>query len=117
MRDWKRYVRARLSLASVGDDRQERIVQELAGQIEEFYLEALAEGASEEESLHQAESRIGDWDSLSADIGRAEQPAMFRRAGQRILRFEGGRHSQGRVGRSWLNSGKTGVNTLLQSII
>jgi predicted permease len=88
MPDWIRYVREHLRLAGVKSDRKEKIIRELAGQMEEMYLEALDAESSEDEALRQAERQIGDWELLSAELGRAERPTQTDAAGQRIERFE-----------------------------
>jgi predicted permease len=46
----------------------ESIIEELAGQLEDLYLEALERGASEEEAVAYAREGMGDWESLADDI-------------------------------------------------
>ena len=55
MRDWKRYVREHLPLAEMRGHPQGEIVEEIAGQMEEAYREALAAGATEEQANAAAE--------------------------------------------------------------
>ena len=50
MRDWTAYVRAHLKLPALTPEREAHIVRELAAQLEDFYREALARGASEAEA-------------------------------------------------------------------
>ncbi len=88
MHDWNRYVCEHLRLADMKDDRKEKIIRELACQMEELYLEALAAASSEDEALRQAERQIGDWEPLSVELSRAERPTQTAAAGQRIRRFE-----------------------------
>ena len=88
MPDWIRYVREHLRLADMRDDRKEKIIRELAGQMEEMYLEARVAQLSEEEALRQAERQIGDWELLSVELGRAERPTQADAAGRKIQQFE-----------------------------
>ncbi len=81
-------MRERLRLADMKDDRKEKIIRELACQMEEVYLETLASESSEDGALRQAERQIGDWELLSVELGRAERPTQTAAAGQRIQRFE-----------------------------
>ena len=74
MRDWKRYVRSRLRLPELKGQRRERIVEELALQIDDLYREALRGGASEEEAARDALEQVGDWEELTARIAEAERP-------------------------------------------
>ena len=49
MRNWKRLVRRRLRLPELKGLRSERIVEEIAGQLEDIYDEARRHGASRAE--------------------------------------------------------------------
>jgi predicted permease len=88
MHNWDQYVREHLRLGNMKDGRWEKIIRELACQMEEFYQEARAAESSESEALRQAEHRIGDWELLSAELGRAERPTRTAAAGRWIRRFE-----------------------------
>jgi len=46
MRDWTSFVRSHLNLAGLRPERESRIIRELATQLEDFYREALAGGAT-----------------------------------------------------------------------
>jgi putative ABC transport system permease protein len=70
MRDWKRYVRERLPLPETKGASDESVVEELAGELEDLYLEALERGASEGEAEAYALEGIGDWDSLAEEVVR-----------------------------------------------
>ncbi len=70
MRDWKRYVRERLPLPETKGASDESVIEELAGELEDLYLEALERGASEDEAEAYALEGMGDWDSLAAEIVR-----------------------------------------------
>lgn len=71
MRDWKRYVRERLPLPETKGASDESVVEELAGQFEDLYLEALERGASEDEAEAYAIEQKGDCGSLAEEIVRA----------------------------------------------
>ena len=74
MRDWKAFVRDRLRLPGVSPERESRIIRELAAQLEDFYREARAGGASEAEADAHACRQIGDWAGLARDLSTAERP-------------------------------------------
>lgn len=65
MRDWKRYVRENLALPALKDGSEEAIVEELAGQLEDLYREAIGRGASEQDAEAYACEHIGDWGSVT----------------------------------------------------
>jgi len=62
--------------------REARIIRELAAQLEDFYREALARGASESEADAHACAQIHDWRQLALDVATADranrQPRMER---------------------------------------
>jgi putative ABC transport system permease protein len=65
MRDWKQYVRSSLSLPDMRDGSGEAIIEELAGQLEDLYHEAIERGASEQEAEAYARDHMGDWESVT----------------------------------------------------
>jgi putative ABC transport system permease protein len=71
VRNWRAFVCARLSLSDLTPQREERIVRELAAQLEDFYREALARGATEQEADAFACAQIENWDALAAELRRA----------------------------------------------
>jgi len=73
MRDWSRYVREHLPLPDMKGERDERIIAELGAQLEEFYLEALGRGASEQEADAYVREQVTDWEGLAADILRSDR--------------------------------------------
>src|SRR5438128_6852506 len=73
MTDWKAFVRARLMLPGLTPERESRIVRELAAQLDDFYREALARGASEADAEASARSQIRDWDRLAQDLWVADR--------------------------------------------
>jgi putative ABC transport system permease protein len=73
MRDWKTFVRSRLNLPDLTPERESRIVRELAAQLEDFYREAMARGASAAEADAHACAQISDWRRMADDLLRADQ--------------------------------------------
>ncbi len=96
MRDWSRYVREHLKLAEMRGHPQGEIVEEIAGQMEEIYREAVAGGATEERADAIARDHIDDWDALAEQIRvarRRQAPSHVDRrfeAAQGSLRGKGG---------------------------
>jgi putative ABC transport system permease protein len=72
MRDWTAFVRSRLSLPSLPPEREARIIRELAAQLEDFYRDARAHGASETDADAHACAQIGDWAHLAREVARAD---------------------------------------------
>jgi len=68
MRDWKKYVKEQLSLPEMKGGSDEYIVEEIAGQLEDLYLEAVGRGASPEEAEAYALDSLGDWRALARDL-------------------------------------------------
>ena len=74
MPDWKRLVRRHLKLPPLHGQRAERIVEEIAGQLDDLYQEALREGAAPRKAVRAAFAQIENWDELSARVIEAEGP-------------------------------------------
>ena len=74
MRDWRAYVRAQLSLPELAPEREDRIVREVAVQLEDFFREALARGASEPEADAFARAQITDWTRMAHSLRQANRP-------------------------------------------
>ncbi len=74
MRNWEEYVRQHLRLPDLAPEREARIVRELAGQLEDFYREALARGLNEAEADHHARSQIRDWTVFASRVREADRP-------------------------------------------
>ena len=70
MHDWTEYVRRHLPSGRLKSEREDEIVADLAQQLEEFYRDALAGGASEREAREHACRQVPDWESLARDIFR-----------------------------------------------
>ncbi len=74
MRDWEAYVRSRLPLAFDVSPRADRIVRELAAQLQDFYRDALDRGLGPEEADAHARAQVSDWERLASDVRRADRP-------------------------------------------
>jgi putative ABC transport system permease protein len=74
MRDWDAFVRGQLKLPGLRPEREARIVRELAAQLEDFYREAIARGATEAEADAHAGRQIHDWERLTQDVWLADRP-------------------------------------------
>jgi predicted permease len=74
MPDWKCLVRVHLKLPPLRNQRAERILEEIAGQLEDLYQEARRQGASSPAAERAAFAQIENWDELSARITEAEGP-------------------------------------------
>jgi putative ABC transport system permease protein len=99
MRDWEAYVRERLSALSLDPSTRSQVVEDLAAMMRACQEEALAEGASEEESARRAEIEVPDWQKLAAEIRRIE------RAGQSSWHRAVVRRPIGHIGRFSMLSG------------
>jgi len=76
MRDWQAFVRAHLSLADLTPEREARIVREIAAQLEDFYRDAIARGATDADADHYARKQLTDWTKMAADVRRADRPHL-----------------------------------------
>jgi putative ABC transport system permease protein len=73
MRDWEAYVRARLSVPGLTQEREARIVREIAAQLEDFYRDAVARGLSDAEADRIACGQVGDWPDMARVLSRIDQ--------------------------------------------
>ena len=71
MPDWRAIARKRLGPLALEAKRQEEIVIELAGHLEDLYSDALRQGRSHTEALQSAFSAASDWDTLRREIESA----------------------------------------------
>jgi len=74
MRDWQGFVRARLRVPDLAPEREARIIREVASQLEDFYRDEIARGATEQEADAHAGRQIVDWTRLARDVQRADWP-------------------------------------------
>ncbi len=72
MRDWDLYVRTHLRLRNLTRERESRIVQELASQLEDFHREALARGMTEPDADAFARAQVTDWTSFASTLGELD---------------------------------------------
>lgn len=79
MRDFKRFVHEHLSTLALPRERERKIVEELAAQIEESYDSFVARGLSDEEAWNEVQRQIPDWKTLGDELLEAE-PVIVRLA-------------------------------------
>jgi putative ABC transport system permease protein len=73
VRDWTAFVRAHLSVPQLTAEREARVIRELAAQLEDFYRDALARGATEAEADAVARAQVGDWTRMARDVSHADR--------------------------------------------
>jgi len=73
VRDWHAFVRERFRLPGLSPEREARVVRELAAQLEDFYREALAGGATETAADGHACRQIEDWERMAQDVWLADR--------------------------------------------
>ena len=74
MRDWEAFVRSRLRLPGLTPIREDRIVKELAAQLQDSHQDAVARGATDAEADAHAARQVADWDQLTRDVWLADRP-------------------------------------------
>jgi putative ABC transport system permease protein len=79
MPDWNAYVRERLRLSGIRPQSEQEVIEDLAGQLEEAYREAIARGLSAVDAEAAASAHVTDWATL------ARQVAESRRLGSSAL--------------------------------
>jgi len=72
MPDWKALIRENLPLPPMKQWREEKIFEELAGQLEDLYRDARRRGLDDAEATRHALEHIGDWERFASDITGAE---------------------------------------------
>ncbi|HEY7473485.1 MAG TPA: ABC transporter permease, partial [Vicinamibacterales bacterium] len=75
MPDWIAYVRARLRLHNVRPQEEQDFVEDLAGQLEEAYRDAIARGLPASDAEAAAQDHIRDWPTLAREIARSRRLA------------------------------------------
>jgi hypothetical protein len=73
MRDWQALVAERLGALEGGEARREEVVRELAGHLEDFYLEKCARGFSQAAAMELALAQVSDWRGLTRKIRLAKR--------------------------------------------
>ncbi len=76
MPDFKRLVREHLPLPPMKRRREEKIIEELAGQLADLYRAARARGLDDEQALADALGQIPDWEAFASDIASAQRPNL-----------------------------------------
>ncbi len=91
MRDWHAFVRSQLRLPGLTPERESRVVRELAAQLEDFYREAMAGGATDADADAHACRQIHDWERMAQDVWLADRrharPAYERTIEPRLERL------------------------------
>jgi hypothetical protein len=77
MPDWREIVRDRLTPLRVGEKRQEDIVAELAGHLDDLYEDLVRQGRSEVEAVRFASSSVADWAELRREIQLAANEGVI----------------------------------------
>ena len=73
MRDWTAFVRERLSLTELEAEREERIVREVATQLEDLFRDAVARGATEKEAEELTVGHVRDWAHFASEVRQADR--------------------------------------------
>ena len=68
MRDFKAYVRSRLAPSGLSTNEEIKIVDELAGQLEELHQSLVDSGRPEDEAWARVQREIPDWEKLRRDL-------------------------------------------------
>ncbi len=95
MPDFKRIVRQHLPLPAMKRWREEKIIEELALQLEDLFREAVARGVPEEEALARTLAEIEDWETFASAIVGAETRSRYPRS---QAWFDGAEHALRRRG-------------------
>ena len=73
MPDWIRLVKQRLDSLGLAPAREDEILVELAGHLDDVYTGLIERGVPAEEAVHLALTEVPDWAGLRGQIYRAEQ--------------------------------------------
>lgn len=73
MPDWEALVSRRLGALKGDEGLRAEVVQELAGHLEDFYLEKCARSLSESAAMEQALAQVADWRKLTQKIRMAKR--------------------------------------------
>jgi predicted permease len=68
MRDFRAYVRSRLAPSGLSAEQEIKIVDELAGQLEDLHQSLLESGCSASDAWTRVEREIPDWEKLRAEL-------------------------------------------------
>lgn len=89
MRDWQTLVRENLLDLRLDPARQQEIVAELAGHLEDLYQEFLAQGLCNSEALRRSVEEVTDWPDLARQIQRAKREEELMNTRTKQLWFPG----------------------------
>lgn len=76
MPDWNAYVGERLQLQGVRPECEQNVIDDLAGQLEEAYRDAVARGLSDAEATAAAMAHVADWGELAQQIAKSRRMAL-----------------------------------------
>ncbi|HEY7187024.1 MAG TPA: ABC transporter permease [Vicinamibacterales bacterium] len=86
MRDFAAHVRAHLPRASVPDERYEKVVEELADELESLYAASMERGATDAEAWHAVLAQVPSWPALAE--GLTATTPVPREARRRFIRLQ-----------------------------
>ena len=72
MPDWEALVSARLGPLDGNDRQRAEIIGELAGHLEDVYVERCARGLAESAAVEEALAQVADWEELARRIRLAK---------------------------------------------
>ncbi len=75
MRNWHAYVRERLHLSAARPTSEMDVIDDLAGQLEDAYREAIDRGLSESEADAAASAHVTDWAALARQVTESRHVA------------------------------------------
>jgi putative ABC transport system permease protein len=90
--------------------RQQRIVEELATQLDELYQEALRHGSTPDQAECAAQEHVSDWNELSKQIADAERPNQVSASSTQKHVDESSRHA------SWLRDSASDCPLAVRSL-
>jgi predicted permease len=73
MPDWAQYVRQNLRLSGLEVEREAEVMEDLAEQLEDAYLEALQRGLSPSQAEAATKKHIADWPALANEVERSRR--------------------------------------------
>jgi hypothetical protein len=73
MLDWGVLVSERLGALELDEGQREEIARELAGHLEDFYVERCSRGASKSEAMERTLAQVADWQVLTQKIRLAKR--------------------------------------------
>jgi hypothetical protein len=102
MPDWREIVRPRLTPLGLDAKREEEVISELAGHLEDLYEDLVRQGKSESEAAEFALSAAADWDETRREIQVATNEEV-------IMNYRLGPAEKRRLKTFWLPGACTGA--------